>query len=128
MTAADAARALINAYVADDRAAVEDPLAPDVRFTSPYDNGIDRETYFRLCWPNHEGFEGVEIVEIMESGNRAAMTYEARFAGGRAFRNTEVFTVRDGRVAAIEVYFGWSLPHPVPPGRHDHEIGRKANA
>jgi hypothetical protein len=35
---------------------------------------------------------------------------------GRRFQNTEVLTVRCGKIVEAEVYFGWSLPHPAPPG------------
>ena len=43
-------------------------------------------------------------------------TYEGGNANGKGFRNTEVYTVRDGKIAEVEVYFGWSLPHPAEPG------------
>jgi hypothetical protein len=45
------------------------------------------------------------------------VTYEGRSSNGRCFRNTEVITVRDGRIVEVEVHFGWSLPHEAPPGR-----------
>ena len=44
------------------------------------------------------------------------MTYEGRVAGGKRFRNTEMFTLRGDQVVEVEVYFGWSLPHPAPAG------------
>jgi hypothetical protein len=44
------------------------------------------------------------------------VTYEAETTGGRAFRNTEVRTIRDGRIVGIEVYFGWTIPHEAAPG------------
>jgi hypothetical protein len=31
------------------------PLIADFHFTSPLDNRLDRETYFRRCWPKHRG-------------------------------------------------------------------------
>jgi ketosteroid isomerase-like protein len=43
-------RALFAAYLADDRQAIEDSLADDFRFTSPYDDEIDKATYFARCW------------------------------------------------------------------------------
>lgn len=43
------------------------------------------------------------------------VTYEGQ-AGGKRFRNTEILTVRDGKIVEAEVYFGWSLPHKAPPG------------
>ena len=41
------ARAAYEAYVTKDRAALEALLAKDFHFTSPLDNRLDRETYFR---------------------------------------------------------------------------------
>jgi ketosteroid isomerase-like protein len=35
---------------------------------------------------------------------------------GRAFRNTELLTVRDGKLVEAQVFFGWTLPHEAPPG------------
>jgi hypothetical protein len=33
-------------------------------------------------------------------------------------RNSEVYTVRGGKLVATEVYFGWNVPHEVPRGTH----------
>jgi len=29
-------------------------------------------------------------------------------------RNTEIFTLRNGKIVDVEVYFGWSIPHEAP--------------
>lgn len=39
------------------------------------------------------------------------VTYEGRTTDGQRFRNTEILTVRGGRITEVEVYFGWSIPH-----------------
>jgi ketosteroid isomerase-like protein len=54
--AAALARASYDAYVREDRAAIEAWIAEDFHFTSPLDNRIDRATYFERCWPNSEKF------------------------------------------------------------------------
>ncbi|HEV7691102.1 MAG TPA: hypothetical protein VGO52_09780 [Hyphomonadaceae bacterium] len=46
--------AAYGAYETDDRETLERLIASDFSFTSPYDDGIDREAYFQRCWPNHE--------------------------------------------------------------------------
>ena len=38
--------------------------------------------------------------------------------GKNRVRNSEVHTVRGDKITDVEVYFGWSVPHPVKPGRH----------
>ena len=43
-------RDLFAAYMANDRKAVENAFTEDFRFTSPYDDEIDKATYFERCW------------------------------------------------------------------------------
>src|SRR5688572_18322604 len=47
---ADLVRRCFAAYRAKDRAAIEQLIAKDFRFTSPYDDHIDRAAYFARCW------------------------------------------------------------------------------
>jgi SnoaL-like domain len=111
------AKAIYDAYVAKDRAAAERLIAKDFRFTSPLDNGLDRDSYFAICWPNSANTEGFEIVHMVEHGEQVFVTYEGQSKQTR-FRNTEILTVRDGQIAEVEVYFGWNVPHDVPVGEH----------
>ena len=117
-------RACLQAYVDKDRSAIEALIADDYRFTSPLDNGLDRQSYFAICWPNSKAMLAFDCVRQAEDGDRAFVVYEARTASGKAFRNCEVHTVRDGRLVATEVYFGWDLPHEVPAGRHIDGTGQ----
>ncbi|MEJ8572469.1 nuclear transport factor 2 family protein [Microbaculum marinum] len=112
----DIAKRAFRAYVDDDRAAIEALVAEDFRFTSPYDNGIDRQTYFARCWPNHEAMAKVDFVRALCCDDEVALTYEATMLTGRVVRNTELFTIRDGLIVAVEVYFGWNVPHDAEPG------------
>ena len=43
-------RKLFAAYLANDRQQVSDALAEDFRFTSPFDDDLDKATYFERCW------------------------------------------------------------------------------
>jgi ketosteroid isomerase-like protein len=115
-SALDVARASLQAYVDKDRGALEDLVAPDFHFTSPLDNALDRETYFLRCWPNSEHLDRFDEVFENETGDRAVIVYDAWSKSGKRFRNCEVYTVRDGRLVATEVYFGWDLPHRAQPG------------
>ena len=109
-------REVFAAYVAKDRAAIERLIAQDFHFTSPLDNRIDRATYIERCWPNSARTEGFDFIRLAACDDQVAVTYEARMVGGKRFRNTEVFTLRGDQVVEVEVYFGWSLPHPAPDG------------
>jgi len=113
-------RGVYKAYEAKDRAAIEALLAHDFHFTSPLDNRLDRATYFKVCWPNSESVQRFDLVSLVVDGDKAFVTYEAQWThkGSRTFRNTEVFTVRNGKVVEVEVYFGWSIPHEAPAGTH----------
>ena len=110
------AQAAYSAYVTKDRPALEALLADDFHFTSPLDNRLDRETYFRRCWPNSEVIEGFDFVHLVTDADRVFVTYEGRNTNGHRFRNTEILTIRDRHIIEVEVYFGWSLPHKAPQG------------
>jgi ketosteroid isomerase-like protein len=111
-------RALYEAYRAKDRAAAERIIAEDFRFFSPWDNGLDRRQYFEICWPNSQRFQEFKLTDAIADGERVFVTYEILTRNGERFRNAEVLTVRNGRVSAVEVYFGWDIPHRVAQGQH----------
>jgi catechol 2,3-dioxygenase-like lactoylglutathione lyase family enzyme/ketosteroid isomerase-like protein len=110
------ARAAYDAYVTKDRAALETLLASDFHFTSPLDNRLNRETYFRRCWPNSEVIEGFDFINLVADADRVFVTYEGRKTNGQRFRNTEILTIRNQHIVDVEVYFGWSVPHKAPQG------------
>ena len=103
---AEIIRALFAAYLANDRKSVEDALTDDFRFTSPYDDEIDKATYFARCWRNTDWIERHELEKILVEGDEAFVTYKCLAKGGKSFRNTEFFTFEGDRVKSIDVYFG----------------------
>lgn len=115
MTPSDTARACFQAYVDNDRAAIERLIAADFHFTSPLDNRLDRATYFDRCWPNSQAIDAFDFIHVVEDGPRVFVTYEGR-AGGKRFRNTEILTVSNGQITEVEVYFGWNIPHKAEKG------------
>ncbi len=109
MTSTDRAatiRALFAAYMSNDRKVVEDALADDFRFTSPYDDQIDKATYFERCWKNSDWIERHELEKIFVEGDEAFVTYKCMARGGKSFRNTEFFTFAGDKIRRIDVYFG----------------------
>jgi ketosteroid isomerase-like protein len=106
------------AYVQKDRALIESVIADDFHFTSPLDNKIDREKYFELCWPNADHTKNFEIIRMLPDGDRVITTYDGESDDGKVFRNTEIHTVKGGKITDIEVYFGWNLPHKAPLNSH----------
>ena len=99
-------RRIFAAYLANDRTFVENAFSEDFRFTSPYDDAIDKPTYFERCWKNSDWIERHELEQIFVEGDEAFVTYRCVAKGGKTFRNTEFFVFAGDRVKRIDVYFG----------------------
>ncbi len=119
-------RTVFDAYVRSDRAAIEQVIAPDFHFSSPRDNRLDRQTYFARCWPNNERVVDFKLIHLVLDGDRVFVTYEGENKAGYHFRNTEISTVRQGKVVETEVYFGWSVPHEAPLGGFTDKVEGQA--
>lgn len=109
---------LFAAYLRNDRQQVADVLADDFRFTSPFDDGLDKAAYFERCWKDTGWIARHDIERIFVQGDEAFVTYRCLSTDGRSFRNTEFFSFVGGEVRRIDVYFGaaWQdgqfLPQP----------------
>jgi ketosteroid isomerase-like protein len=102
-------RALFAAYRCGDRGAVEAAFTDDFRFTSPFDDEIDKSTYFARCWRDAgEWLEQQDLERIFVEGDGAFVTYKCLTKGGKSFRNTEFFVFEGEKIRHIEVYFGAS--------------------
>src|SRR5436305_2813382 len=107
--ASDLVRKYYAAYEAKDRKVVEALLSDDFRFTSPYDDHIDRAAYFERCWPNSENIRAFHVETLLADDREALVQYELEPKSGSAFRNTEHFRFDGDKVKEIEVFSG-SLP------------------
>ena len=105
----DLVRKYYAAYESKDRKVVEALLSDDFRFTSPYDDHIDRATYFNKCWPGSEDIRAFHIETLFDNGSEAMVHYELEQKAGDPFRNTERFRFDGNKIKEIEVFFG-SLP------------------
>jgi ketosteroid isomerase-like protein len=105
-TADDIIRALFAAYRANNRASVANSFTEDFRFTSPYDDRIDKAAYFERCWRVPDWIERQELEKIFVEGDAAFVTYQVATKDGKRFRNTEFFVFDGGRIKRIDVYFG----------------------
>ena len=106
-------RAIFAAYLGNDRQAVEAALADDFRFTSPYDDALDKATYFERCWKTSDWIERHEIERIFVQGEEAFVTYRCVAKDGKSFRNTEFFVFAGDKVRSIDVYFGATYENDV---------------
>jgi ketosteroid isomerase-like protein len=99
---------VFEAYRTKDRGLIEGLLAENFTFTSPYDDAIDRDEYFRRCWPNADRIREHVLERIVDSGEEVFVQYLCRTVDGKEFRNVEIFGFEGGRIASVEVYFGAS--------------------
>ena len=102
----DLIHGLFAAYRADNRKKVEAALSDDFRFTSPYDDGLDKATYFARCWRSTDWIASQELERILVDGDEAFVTYRCLAQDGKSFRNTEFFVFAGDKVRSIDVYFG----------------------
>jgi ketosteroid isomerase-like protein len=105
-TKAEIIRALFAAYLSNDRKAVEGAFTEDFHFTSPYDDEIDKTTYFARCWRVTDWIERHELERILVEGDAAFVTDRCTAKGGKSFRNTEFITFEGDKIRRIDVYFG----------------------
>jgi len=103
---AEIIRALFAAYLLNDLKTIENAFTDDFRFTSPYDDEIDKATYFERCWQVPDWIELQTLETIMVDGEAAFVTYRCVAKGGKSFRNTEFFRFEGDRIRRIDVYFG----------------------
>jgi ketosteroid isomerase-like protein len=103
----DLANRYFERYQERDRAAIEALLADDFTFTSPWDDHIDRATYFSHCFPHAGEFRFRFPLKIFVDGDEAVIVYETEGKQGGTFHNAELFTFRDGRIRSITVFFGF---------------------
>ncbi len=112
-------RALFAAYLTNDRKAVEEAFADDFRFTSPYDDEIDKATYFARCWRVADWIERHELEKILVEGDEAFVTYKCLAKSGKQFRNTEFFRFEGDKIKRTDVYFGASYQNGVLVGQSE---------
>ena len=112
MKLTDMARRYYKCYETGDRAFLDATLAPGFTFTSPFDDVIDRDAYFRRCWPNHEAHGRFHIEAVMEEGDIVLVVYRAEMKTGNpvhpdaSFRNAERMRFEKGQLKSVEVFFG----------------------
>jgi ketosteroid isomerase-like protein len=103
----DTVRAAFEAYLAQDRNAMDRLLADDLVFTSPQDDHIDKTAYLERCFPTADRLSSQEILELTAAGGDGVfIMYEYELRSGDRHRNTEYITVRGGLLVEIQVFFG----------------------
>lgn len=101
-------RDVFRAWETGDRALLEPLLTDDFTFTSPNagDDHLNKAEYFERCWISSDEISAMDILALIEDGDEAFVRYLATLKNGKQFINTEYFTLKDGKIASVDVYFG----------------------
>ena len=107
MPGSDVVRASFEAYLSQDRAAAERLLADDFVFTSPQDDHIGKAAFLERCFPTANRLSSQVILRLADTDDGGVfILYEYELKTGGRYRNTEFSTVRDGKLAETQVFFG----------------------
>ncbi len=106
-SATDVVRATFEAYLAQDREAIDQLLSDELTFTSPQDDHIDKTTYLERCFPTVDRLESQRVLDLVAGhGEGVFLMYEYVLKTGERHRNAEYITVHDDKVVDIQVFFG----------------------
>jgi len=96
------------AWVEKDEGKFEVLMADNFTFTSAAgDDHISRSTFKTQCWDTQAKLiERSDLERVMVSGNEAFVKYLCHTTNGKSFRNVEYLRISDGKVEALECYFG----------------------
>lgn len=107
MRNSDIVRACFEAYLARDSETADRLLDHDLVFTSPQDDHIDKTAYFERCFPTAGRLVSQTLLHVSEADDTDVFVlYECKPKDGDTYRNTEVISIRDGRIVEIQVFFG----------------------
>jgi hypothetical protein len=82
-------------------------LAGEFTFTSPNnDDHISIEKFKEKCWVQATYIQKFDFIRITENETGAYVTYQLFTNNNTSFRNTEYFDFDNGKIKAIEVFFG----------------------
>jgi len=89
-------------------------LADDFTFTSPNnDDHISKSAFKTRCWESQVDYiKHFDLESVIGKDDQAFVKYLCHTKNGKSFRNVEYWKFRDGKVAAIECYFGGDLGFP----------------
>lgn len=83
-------------------------LADNFTFSSAAgDDHISKSAFKTNCWDTQINFIGqFDLERVIAGDDDAFAKYLCRTKNGKSFRNVEYFQIRDGKIEAIECYFG----------------------
>lgn len=71
------------------------------------DDHISKSAFKTNCWDTQINYIGqFDLERVVASGSEVFAKYLCHTKNGKSFRNVEYFRLKDGKVEAIECYFG----------------------
>jgi ketosteroid isomerase-like protein len=101
-------RSWYKAWEKKDQRQFEALMADNFTFTSAAgDDHISKSAFKTQCWDTQISFiDRFDLERVFGSGNEAFVKYLCHTTNGKSFRNVEYLRIREGKVEAIECYFG----------------------
>jgi ketosteroid isomerase-like protein len=87
-------------------------LAGGFTFSSPLDDHIKINVVKERCWPNAGKFKTVDVQQVIMNGDAVVVIANGYTTAGKFFRNCDYFTIKDGKIAAYECFFGPGVNFP----------------
>jgi ketosteroid isomerase-like protein len=101
------------AWEKKDWGALNTLVASDFTFSSPFDDHISKSSYKKGCWDTQAKLiERFDLQQVIASGNDGFVLYVCHTKAGKTFRNVEYFRFAEGKVLAVECYFGAVTGYP----------------
>jgi hypothetical protein len=88
---------------------VENLLSSSFTFSAPPDPLLNRDEFFKKCWPQGGNLKDVKYVRIIEKSDEIIVTHEYTKPDGSRGRNTDIVTFEGDKIIRLEVYFGWDV-------------------
>jgi ketosteroid isomerase-like protein len=107
-TSEEIVRKWYRAWQTKDEGQFQALMADHFTFTSAAgDDHISRTAFKTQCWDTQINFiERFDLERVVGSGNEVFVKYLGHTKNGKSFRNVEYFQLKDGKVEALECYFG----------------------
>jgi ketosteroid isomerase-like protein len=119
-TSEQAVRKYYAAWETKDWHPVDIQLADDFTFSSPLDDHINKSAFKSGCWDTQIAFiSRFDLKQVIGTDHEAFVMYVCHTTNGKTFQNVEYLQFREGKVKAIECYFGGksSFPSAVSTGK-----------
>jgi ketosteroid isomerase-like protein len=109
----DLVRKYYAAWETKDWHPVDILLTKDFTFSSPLDDHISKSDFKTGCWDTQIAYiDRFDLKQVIGTDNEAFVMYVCHTTNGKTFQNVEYFQLRDGKVKAVECYFGGKSTFP----------------